>query len=155
MAKTSKKPAAKMGRPSLYNERLADRICALIADGSSLRSICERPGFPDRGTVMRWQREIPSFATKCAQAREDQAELMDEKILDVADACTPETAAADRVKISAYQWRASKLKPKVYGDKIQSEISGPDGKPIETVELTPREAAQRAAFLLAKGAKAK
>jgi hypothetical protein len=60
-----------------------------------------------------------SFATKCARAREDQADYMDDLILEVANACTPETAQADRVRISAYQWRASKLKPKKYGDKLE------------------------------------
>lgn len=80
---------------------------------------------------------------------------MDEKILEVADNCTPESAPADRVKLAAYQWRAAKLKPKVYGDKVQTEVTGADGGPIETVELTPQQAAQRAAFLLAKGAKSK
>lgn len=64
-----------------------------------------------------------AFAAKCARAREDQAELMDEMILDVANASTPETAQCDRVKISAYQWRAAKLKPKVYGDQPQTQVS--------------------------------
>lgn len=40
-------------------------------------------------------------------------------------------------------------------DRQQLEHTGKDGGAIETVELTPREIAQRAAFLLAKGAKAK
>lgn len=44
---------------------------------------------------------------------------MDDLILETANASTPETAASDRVKISAYQWRASKLQPKKYGDKIE------------------------------------
>lgn len=80
---------------------------------------------------------------------------MDERILEIADNCTPESAPADRVRLSAYQWRAAKLKPKVYGDKVQTEVTGADGGPIETVELTPQQAAQRAAFLLAKAAKGK
>ena len=46
---------------------------------------------------------------------------MDDLILDTANDCTAETAQADKVKISAYQWRASKLKPKVYGDRRQDD----------------------------------
>ena len=49
------------------------------------------------------------------------------KILAVADACTVETAAADRVKISAYQWRAAKLAPRKYGDRQQIEQRFVDG----------------------------
>jgi hypothetical protein len=41
-----------------------------------------------------------------------QADLMDDLILETANACTPATAQADKVKIAAFQWRASKLMPK-------------------------------------------
>lgn len=118
------KPKGKVGRPSLYSENLVDTICRRIANGESLRSICSEETFPDRNTVIRWLWEKPDFATKYAHAREAQADFMDDKILETADSCTPETAAADRVKIAAYQWRASKLKPKVYGDKVGVESSG-------------------------------
>jgi len=50
-----------------------------------------------------------------ARVCESQADYMDDLILDTANACTPESSPADRVKIGAYQWRASRLKPKVYG----------------------------------------
>jgi len=105
-------------------DELADAICERLMDGESLRQICAGPEMPDRSTILRWMADDEAFAAKCARARELQADLMDDKILEVADACTPESAAADRVKISAYQWRASKLKPKVYGDKQQLEVSG-------------------------------
>lgn len=112
------------GRPSSYSEDLADSICEQLASGQSLRQICDQPGMPHRITVIRWQESNEDFATKCARAREEQADYMDDLILEVANNCTPETAQADRVKISAYQWRASKLKPKKYGDKQQVEHTG-------------------------------
>ena len=37
-----------------------------------------------------------------------------------------------RLQIDARKWRASKLRPKIYGDKVQAEISGADGGPIKT-----------------------
>lgn len=77
------------------------------------------------------------FATECARARAMQADLMDDMILDVARACTNETAFADKVKISAYQWRAMKLAPKVYGERLAH--TGADGGAIATeVEVTYR-----------------
>lgn len=88
----------------------------------------------------------PHFAAKCARAREAQADLMDERILEVADNCTPETAQADRVKISAYQWRASKLAPKKYGDKVVNEHSGPNGGPIQHIDLSQATDEQLKAF---------
>ena len=122
-------------RPSIYTEELADEICDKLTDGLSLRQICDQAGMPDRRTVIRWQASNEGFATKCARAREEQADFMDDLILDVANRCTPETAQADRVKISAYQWRASKLKPKKYGEKVQTELTGPDGGPVQITTL--------------------
>lgn len=119
-----------MSRQTLYSETLADAICERLIDGESLVKICADESMPNRSTVMRWMQADEAFATKCARARVLQSDLMDDMILDCAKACTPETAAADRVKISAYQWRASKLEPKKYGDKIEQTHQGPGGGPV-------------------------
>ena len=154
MAKAaSKKPAAKTGRKSSFDQAVADQVCERIALGESLRAICSEKGMPCRMTVFKWIRDFPSFADQYARAREDQAESFADDVVRIADQELDPNRA--RVRIDARKWAAGKLKPKVYGDKVQTEVTGADGGPIETVELTPREVAQRAAFLLAKGAKAK
>ena len=113
-----------------------DTILNRLIEGESLRRICADPDMPDRRTVMRWQDEDAEFDTKCARAREWQGDYMDDLILETANACTSETAQADRVKISAYQWRASKLAPKKYGEKVTQEMVGAGGGPIavQTIE---------------------
>ena len=121
MAKPAKKA---VGRPSLYSEQLADEICDRLINGESLRAICSDAKMPNRSTVLRWMESFEEFATKCAHARTLQADLMDDLIIETANACTPESAPADRVKIAAYQWRASKLAPKKYGDAVKVEHSG-------------------------------
>ena len=108
-----------VGRPSDYKPEIADIICDRLLEGESLRQICAGDAMPNRSTVLRWLGAHDDFAAKYARAREAQADLMDDLILTVADACTSETAQADRVKIAAYQWRASKLAPKKYGDKLE------------------------------------
>ena len=108
-----------MGRPTKYTNDIAGYICDQLINGRSLRDICREDNMPDKSTVIRWLASNQEFATKCAGAREQQADYMDDKILDVAERCERgeiEPNAA-KVSISAYQWRASKLKPKVYGDK--------------------------------------
>jgi hypothetical protein len=112
-----------MSRPSSYTEEMADRICDELMGGKSLVRICEAADMPHRSTVIRWMGADEAFATRCAHARDAQADLMDDLILDVAEKCTSETAAADRVKIAAYQWRASKLAPKKYGDKTSVDVT--------------------------------
>lgn len=120
----------------MYSQEVADHICERVADGMSLRLLCngtlvelngELKNLPNRSTVARWLIERPDFATKYARAREMQADYMDDLILHVAAECTPQTAAADRVKIDAYKWRASKLASKVYGDKIETTHAGEIG----------------------------
>ncbi len=120
-----------MGRPSLYTVELGEQICERLMDGESLVKICSSESMPSRSTVMRWQNSDPDFEAKCARARLMQADLMDDKILDEANACDEDNYQAAKVRISAYQWRASKLAPKKYGDKVQAEVSGADGGPIQ------------------------
>lgn len=109
------------GRQSTYSEEIAEKILDSLMDGKSLRWICTADDMPHRSTIIRWMSDNADFATKCARAREMQADLMDDLILDTAEETTPENAAASRVKIAAYQWRASKLAPKKYGEKLDIE----------------------------------
>jgi hypothetical protein len=44
-----------------------------------------------------------------------------------------------RLRIDTRKWAASKLKPKKYGDKVVSEISGPSGRPIETATISAKD----------------
>jgi hypothetical protein len=124
------------GRASDFHDEIATRICDLLMDGVSLRSICEQEDMPGRTTVFRWMDENPDFASRYARARMLQADLMDDLILETANACTPATAQADKVKIAAFQWRASKLMPKVYGDKTEVAVAGPKGGPVQSERVT-------------------
>lgn len=141
-----------MGRPSDYTPEIAEMICARLADGASLRQICEADEMPNRSTVLRWLSADADFATKYACAREHQADAMDDKILQVADDCTTENAAAARVKIDAYKWRASKLAPKKYGDKVAVTGGTEDDAPVR-VDVTDRDRAKGVAALIAKAMK--
>lgn len=112
------------GRSSTYSQTIADAICERLLEGESLVDICEHSAMPSRATVYRWMDENAEFETRCARAREGQADYMDALILRTANGTTADSAQADRVKISAYQWRASKLSPKRYGDKQEITHSG-------------------------------
>ncbi len=59
--KAKAKTSYKTGRPTKYTEALAAEICRRIADGASLRSVCEAEDMPDRETVRRWLREKGGF----------------------------------------------------------------------------------------------
>ena len=103
---------------------------------------------PSRDTVMRWQRDNQEFAAICGRAREWQADLMDDMILSAAIQCKPDTANADRVKIDAFKWRAARLAPKRYGDKVSLEHTGSGGGPVRMTAVDPIEAAAEYARLM-------
>lgn len=121
------------GRPSLYTSEIVDRICRELMEGKSLIKICDADDMPHRVTVVTWlgDPDKRDFLTRYACAKETQAEYMDDLILDVAHASTPESSPADRVKIAAFQWRAAKLQPKKYGDRVHKEVTGADGGAVK------------------------
>lgn len=69
-----------------------------------------------------------TFAIRCAHARVLQADRVDEDIVEVIDEVRdgrldPQAA---RVALAGMQWRASKLAPKKYGDRldVNTKLSG-------------------------------
>lgn len=109
-----------MARPSKYSQKLAEAICEAIADGASMREVCQRKGMPDRRTVERWMEADAGFAAKCARAREEQAEFHHAEMDDIerrtlAGELSPKAAS---VVLTNKRWRMEKLKPKVYGQRL-------------------------------------
>jgi hypothetical protein len=141
----------KAGRPPLeFDQEIADRICEGIADGKSLRSIVrDDETLPARSTIFKWLASNKSFADQYAKARESQADVLFEEILDIADeshttekmigqgddaevAIVYDSVAVqrNRLRVDARKWMAGKLRPKKYGEKL--ELSGDPENPIKT-----------------------
>lgn len=109
-----------MARPSSYSPERANAICERLADGESLRQICETKGFPDKETVRRWLREHEEFRAQYTRAREEQADHYADEILKEAFSATD--ASLGRLRMDALKWTASKLAPKKYGDKVDANV---------------------------------
>ena len=73
------------GRPSIYSDELATKICGLVAEGYSLRQIGDLPQMPHKRTVKRWLSEKPSFQMEYARAKKEMAEHFAEEMLEIAD----------------------------------------------------------------------
>lgn len=110
------------GRPSDYNDEAALQICERIADGESLKKICERDDMPARRTVYQWLAARQEFAHMYTRAREEQADTLADQITEIADT-EPDTNRA-RVRVDARKWVAAKLKPRKYGERVELEHSG-------------------------------
>lgn len=123
-----------MARPSTYTDALGISICAQIASGKSLVSICNKDGMPSVETVYYWLRDETKkeFLNTYTRAREDQADTLADEIIDIADnsendvkldkdgneRIDSEVVARSRLRVEARKWVAAKLKPKKYGDKV-------------------------------------
>jgi hypothetical protein len=129
-----------MPKTSSYTEEIANRICERMIEGEDIVTICKDEEMPSRRTVYRWMDEHPEFDTQCARAREGLADFEAHKIAEIATKCTPESAPADRVKLSALQWLASKRAPKKWGEKMEVDAK---------VELTTNPTDSLFAFLAA------
>lgn len=137
---------AKTGRPSEYLPEVAADICSLLADGESLRKVCERPVMPAKATVFRWLGQHKEFRDQYAKATETRADAIFEEMFEIADSVAEEAAAVGkaRLRIDTRKWALARMNPKKYGDKVSQEIDhrSSDGtmatKPT-TIQLLPVE----------------
>lgn len=129
------------GRPSTYSDELTSRICARLAEGESLRAICSDEDMPAMSSVFLWLGKHPEFSERYARAREAQADALFEDILEIADdarndwmerkgegdagwQANGEHLHRSRLRIDARKWMAGKLRPKVYGEKLDLNHGG-------------------------------
>ncbi|MHB8372251.1 MAG: terminase small subunit-like protein [Thermoplasmataceae archaeon] len=119
-----------MARLNRVTKAACDRILKNVSSGQTLTAACREEGLP-LTTVYNWLTKNDPEGR--ARAQEIGTHAMVDEGLKSAYAALPEDAHAVRVKIDMIKWVAGKRLPRVYGDKIQSEVSGPDGKPLEIV----------------------
>lgn len=119
------------GRPSEFTPELARRICDLLATGMTLRAVCRDEDMPPESTVRLWVLDDRGgFAAQYAKAREVGYQCMADETLEIADMSGLDPADK-RIRFDARRWLLSKALPKIYGDKVSQEISGPDGGPVK------------------------
>lgn len=135
------------GRPSVHTQILADEICTLLAEGNSLLALCRRAEFPAYGTVMRWVAEDrDGFREKYARAREIQGHNLAEQAVEIARIA--DDPQKGRLAYDALKWQASKMAPKVFGEKIthagdpENPLIPPDTRPEPLAFLAEWMAAQ-------------
>lgn len=120
---------------------LIGRVCALIVQ-TSVANACKQVGI-SKDAFFVWLAADDDLADQYVRARKaiafkDEEEI--EEIAQIVRAGEIDPQAA-RVAIDAKKWLAGKRHPKVYGDKVQQEVSGPGGGPVQTEDLTAVKAA--------------
>ena len=139
------KPKARMGRPSLYSDELADQICKALVDADcGLQRLCEtRDDFPSPATVWRWQSENTDFREKVTRAKEYQQERMIYDGIEGIEDADPEgrsgNARVAKAKASAdARFKlAAKVAPRKYGERIQHDVTARRGDDAPAQESNP------------------
>lgn len=101
-----------------------DEVARLIADGVPLTEIAKRAGVTDGG-LLTWI-EADAERSACARAvRQSTARMWDERAADViGQAADPFELSKAKELAHHYRWRASKIAPRDYGDRIQADVGG-------------------------------
>jgi hypothetical protein len=123
--------------PVRFSQALADRICADLASGMTLREVCRQEAMPDPSAVIQWKNDDRcGFAQQYARAREAGYEIMADDLVEIADDGTNDYMQREtergvevlvdhdhvtrsRLRLDTRKWLLSKALPKIYGDKVQ------------------------------------
>jgi len=133
-----------MARPSIFTPELAAAICERLANGESLRRICEDDAMPAKSSVFKWLSQDKVFADQYARAREAQADSWADDIIQISDDGENDTykdedghertnqdvIARSRLRVDTRKWLMARMAPKKYGDKITQEHTGAEGGPL-------------------------
>lgn len=157
----------KRGRPTNYTSEVAEKICAALAKGRTLRDVCRDDDMPCESTVRLWAlKDRDGFYAQYAQAREVGYHAMADETLEISDdgrndwierlgddgqrtyVLNGEHVQRSRLRVDTRKWLLSKALPKIYGEKITAEHTGKDGGPIETKDVSEIELARRVMHLL-------
>ena len=119
------KEAKKNGRPTMWSENLEDEICRRIAAGRSVNSVSKDPDMPSDFTIWKWMNEKESFSQKYARAIAARAMAHADEISDLTKRVVSGEVPPDvaRVALDGLKWTASRLLPKIYGDRQTVDVA--------------------------------
>lgn len=123
-----KKTAGKRGRPPLFSEALADEVCARLATGETVRSICDDPKMPSYATLWKWERENEEFSLQSARARRRGTHALADECIEIADDPTLDPQDK-RIRVDTRIRLIGKWNQHDYGDKVSVDAK------VEKVEV--------------------
>lgn len=109
----------------------------------TLVDICNEMG-TNPMSFFRWQNAEPGRLERVNDTRRQAAQLWEERAATViAEAKSGFELQKARELAHHYRWRASRIAPRQYGDKVQQEITGAGGAPLVDVGAGVLEALAR------------
>lgn len=142
-----------------FSEDVFAEMLERIACGESVRAICDEPGFPSRKTFYGWvlrnddlrERYETALVARHYALADETLEIADEPVGALESGATDSGAVQkQRLQVDTRKWILSKLVPKKYGDRIQQEVTGDGGGPVQVLTLTPSDYKAARAEMLGK-----
>lgn len=135
-----------MPKEIVWTDDLVERLCEEIASGRGITEVSQESWCPSEPSIYRKMAKDEAFCAKINKARAAQQEYEADQCVKMADMATPEDWQVVKLRIWARQWRASKLAPKKYGEKL--ELAGNPDAPLTGMSETQLD--ERIAALMAK-----
>ncbi len=133
--KPAKKVASRKPKASPAKGKLdalgIDALCAMIIDGITMTDAANRLDV-SIGTLISWIEGDVERSARAREARVKSARIWDEKATQAIEDASDQFELSKAKELAHhYRWRAAKIAPRDYGDKVQTEVTGADGGPIE------------------------
>jgi hypothetical protein len=133
-------------------EDIVKELCGHLEAGGTLKDACKLvKECPTPASVLAWMEQYPDLAKLYASARAIGYNMLAEEIIAISDekdvavryegeeavlALDSTGVARNRLRVDTRKWILSKMLPKVYGDKVTTELTGAGGGPIQMAALS-------------------
>lgn len=115
-----------------------DAVCQDIMGGESMAAISAKLGIHP-GAMVNWVAKSPERQARTREARMHAAVLWDELAEHKLNTAEDKMSLMRAKELAShYRWRARCVAPKQYGERVASEVSGPDGAPLQISSLDLR-----------------
>ena len=122
-----------------YSLALSDRICDLVAMGSTIPEVAAMSGMPTARQIAAWRRQHPEFRDAYEEARASRADARSDRVDQALnDLRAGKITAADcRVIVETELKMAGKENPARFGDRSVADITVRPGAPApESADVT-------------------
>jgi hypothetical protein len=134
--KVRAKPGAKPIAKGKLDQVGIQLICSKIMDGNSLTDIAAEVGV-SFGTLQSWFDSNSEYSARAREARAATAKFWDDKATRTIELASDQFELSKAKELAHhYRWRAAKIAPREYGDKIA--VGGADDLPPIGIEEIKR-----------------
>ena len=130
-----------MAPPAVAREAIdafgLDAVCEAISDRKSLTAIAVEIGV-SIGSLLTWVEADAERSARIKDVRAAMARVWDEQAESELRSATDDLGLRKAREIAHhYRWRASKVAPRDYGDRLSHEHAGPGGGAIMVITGVP------------------